>query len=153
MDPLTNAYLYAGARAQLIRTVIVPALELWKHVIADRSFVSSLAYQGKAQGLGIETILDLNMPIIEHCIPDLILTLDLPLEVALARMFDAKGDKWEKMNKTFFEKVIEGYRCASTLPFIRDRFHWVDATGDRDHVESRIRAIVLGRIRCYMKHA
>jgi thymidylate kinase len=28
MDPLTNAYLYAGARAQLIRTVIVPALEL-----------------------------------------------------------------------------------------------------------------------------
>lgn len=45
MHPLTNAYLYAAARAQLLHTLVIPELQSGKIVIADRSFVSSLAYQ------------------------------------------------------------------------------------------------------------
>lgn len=45
MDPLTNAYLYAAARAQTLRTVVTPALRNGKIVVSDRSFLSSLAYQ------------------------------------------------------------------------------------------------------------
>ena len=51
MHPLTNAYLYAAARAQLLHTIVKPALESGKIVISDRSFLSSLAQQGFAQGL------------------------------------------------------------------------------------------------------
>lgn len=49
MHPLTNAYLYAAARAQTLRTIVIPALQAGKIVISDRSFISSLAYQGAAQ--------------------------------------------------------------------------------------------------------
>lgn len=45
MSPITNAYLYAAARAQLLDTVIKPALEKGVIVISDRSFLSSLAQQ------------------------------------------------------------------------------------------------------------
>lgn len=49
MHPITNAYLYAAARAQTLHTVVKPALESGKVVVSDRSFLSSLAYQGEAQ--------------------------------------------------------------------------------------------------------
>lgn len=45
MHPLTNAYLYAAARAQTIHTIVKPALESEKMVISDRSFLSSCAIQ------------------------------------------------------------------------------------------------------------
>lgn len=45
MHPITNAYLYAAARAQTLHTVVTPALRDGKTVISDRSFLSSLAYQ------------------------------------------------------------------------------------------------------------
>jgi dTMP kinase len=49
MHPLTNAYLYAAARAQTLHMVVAPALDSGQIVISDRSFLSSCAYQGEAQ--------------------------------------------------------------------------------------------------------
>lgn len=49
MHPLTNAYLYAAARAQTLHTVVQPALDAGKMVVSDRCFLSSVAYQGEAQ--------------------------------------------------------------------------------------------------------
>ena len=46
MHPLTEAYLYAASRAQLLHTVVRPALDRGAIVISDRSVLSSLAYQG-----------------------------------------------------------------------------------------------------------
>lgn len=60
MHPVCNAYLYAAARAQSLHTVVEPALKQGKIVVADRSFVTSLAYQGEAQGLGFEKVLAIN---------------------------------------------------------------------------------------------
>lgn len=45
MHPLTNAYLYAAARAQTLQTIVKPTLEAGKIVISDRSFLSSCAIQ------------------------------------------------------------------------------------------------------------
>ena len=45
MHPLTNAYLYAAARAQTLQTIVKPALERGDIVISDRSFLSSCAIQ------------------------------------------------------------------------------------------------------------
>jgi len=49
MLPLTNAYLFASARAQMLHTIVKPILEDGGIVISDRSFLSSLAIQGYAQ--------------------------------------------------------------------------------------------------------
>jgi thymidylate kinase len=45
MHPITEAYLYDAARAQLLNTVVKSTIDDGGIVIADRSFVSSLAYQ------------------------------------------------------------------------------------------------------------
>jgi dTMP kinase len=45
MHPLTNAYLYAAARAQTLHTVVQPALDAGKIVVADRCFLSSCTIQ------------------------------------------------------------------------------------------------------------
>lgn len=64
MHPLTNAYLYAAARAQTLHTVVAPALARGAIVVSDRSFITSLAYQGEAQGLGFDTVLGVNDEVI-----------------------------------------------------------------------------------------
>ena len=52
MDDMTEAFLYAAARAQLVRQLIKPALEEGKVVICDRFVDSSIAYQAYGRGLG-----------------------------------------------------------------------------------------------------
>ena len=60
MDPLTEAYLYAAARAEHVRRVILPALQRGETVLCDRYLDSSLAYQGYGRGLGEETVRRIN---------------------------------------------------------------------------------------------
>ena len=88
MHPLTNAYLFAAARAQTLETIVKPALENGDIVISDRSFLSSCAIQGEAQALGIEKILEINLPIVNDVLPDLVLYLDIDIDLALSRISD-----------------------------------------------------------------
>lgn len=146
MHPLTNAYLYAAARAQTLQTVVKPALDKWNIVISDRSFLSSLAQQWYAQWLGIEKVFDINREAIWGIFPDIILYLDIPADVALSRIFDEYGDKWEKMGKEFFESIILGYEECEKLEIMKNRFIRIDASGDEKEVFGRIVEIVNNRL-------
>ena len=52
MANITEALLYAAARAQLVNEVIEPVLKDGGVVISDRFLDSSLVYQGFARGMG-----------------------------------------------------------------------------------------------------
>ena len=95
--------------------------------MSDRSFVSSLAIQGEAQEIGIDEIFSLNTAALGGYLPDLIVFLDVDLDRALARTFDAAGDKWETMEKPFFERILMGYEKAKHLPQIAKIWREVDA--------------------------
>lgn len=134
MHPLTNAYLYAAARAQTLHTVVKPALESGKIVISDRSFLSSCAYQGEAQWLGIDTILAVNEEAIRDILPDQVFYMDIDVEISLSRTFDAVWDKWEKMGKEFFQSIAYGYDKCEKLEIMKNRFIRIDARGTQDEI-------------------
>ncbi len=134
MHPLTNAYLYAAARAQTLHTILKPALASWKIVVSDRSFLSSCAYQGEAQWLGIDTILSVNKDAIEWIIPDIVFYMDIDVETALARTFDVVWDKWEKMGKDFFDKIVSGYEKCEKLEMMKKRFIRIDSNRDPESI-------------------
>jgi len=132
MHPLTNAYLYAAARAQTLHTVVKPALEAGKIVISDRSFLSSCAYQGEAQWLGIDTILAVNEEAIR------VFYMEIDVETSLSRTFDAVWDKWEKMWKEFFQSIVRGYDKCEKLEIMKNRFIRIDASGTQDEIFQKI---------------
>ncbi len=138
MSPLTNAYLYAAARAQTLETIMKPALEAGKIVVSDRSFLSSCVIQGEAQGLGMEWVLEINLPIIRNILPDMILYLEVDIDTALSRTFDDAWDKFEKEGRHFYEAITRGYEKCKTLDIIKDRFITIDANGDEEEVFDRI---------------
>ena len=81
MQALTDVYLYAAARAQLLGVLVKPALERGAWVVSDRNVCSSLAYQGWTQGVGMETVRQINAPAVLEVLPTKILFFDLPVHV------------------------------------------------------------------------
>jgi dTMP kinase len=138
MDVVCEAYLYAAARAQSLRKIVKPVLDSGGIVVSDRTFLSSLAYQGFVRS-NINLILDINKKAIEGFYPDTILFLDLDPKKGLMRTFDKDGDKWEKLDVTFFEKVKEGYLEISKMPEFSKKWINIDATGNINDVFFRIK--------------
>jgi len=76
-------------------------------------------------------------------IPDCILSLDMPVEVALPRTFDDQNDKLEKMGKAFYQEVVRGYEIIAHLPEFQKKWIHIDANADQETVEERVQKAVL----------
>lgn len=100
--------LYMADRAQHIEEKILPALENGKVVICDRHIDSTLAYQGYARGLDMETIQYLNTLATQSRKPDLTIVFDVDTDVAMTRVGETK-DRLESEAKDFHVKVRNGY--------------------------------------------
>lgn len=134
-----EALLYCAARAQLIDTVIRPALEQGKLVVCDRFTDSTFAYQGVARGLGAEYIARLNELTCGEVTPDVTVFLDMSPEEAFARKGGADAsDRLESAGMEFHRKVYEGYREAARL--YPDRIVSVDARPSADKVFAAVLA-------------
>lgn len=142
MDPICEAYLFAAARAQSLRSIVKPALERGAIVIADRNVVSSLAFQGFGRDLGLETILRINAEAISVCRPNFVLFIDTPLEIALRRTSDRMGDKFELLDRHFFDKVAAGYAAVAAHPLVQDVWHRIDGEGDIESVSMQIETLI-----------
>ncbi|MGN0436520.1 MAG: dTMP kinase [Wujia sp.] len=127
MGYMTEALLYASARAQLVTQVIKPALESGKAVISDRFVDSSAVYQGMARGIGVEEVYRINSYAIQGIMPQLTFHLDLPAKVGISRKKDQKAlDRMELEALDFHERVAQGYRDLAML--YPDRIKTIDAT-------------------------
>jgi len=134
---VTEAYLMAAARGQLVREIIRPALIDNKFVIADRFIDSSLAYQGYGRQLGEETIWDLNRLAIDDVVPNLTVLLDVPVEVGFARRNSTdKIDRLDLQQKDFYERVYKGYQKLADR--FKERFFVVDSSKPIKEVAERI---------------
>jgi dTMP kinase len=88
MADWTEAALFAAARAELVHQIVGPALDRGAIVLSDRTYYSSLAYQGGARGLGIAAIRALNEQVLDGVLPDLVVVLDVDPELGFDRETD-----------------------------------------------------------------
>ena len=135
MEDITEAYLYAAARAQLVRQLIKPALEEGKVVICDRFVDSSIAYQGFGRGLG-DAVCVINTYAVDDCMPDLTILLKLDPERGSSRIAGREHDRIEQASDDFHRKVYEGYlKLEEKYP---DRILGVDASGTIQEIADEI---------------
>jgi dTMP kinase len=115
IEPMAELFLYAAARAQHLRRVILPALQAGKIVLCDRFADATLAYQGYGRGINGEWIEKLHCRIMDNITPDMTFLLDLPVEEGLRRALKRmekqtiKEDRFEKEAIDFHRRVREGY--------------------------------------------
>ena len=128
MDPWTEVYLYAAARADLMRREILPRLENGEVVLCERFLDSSLAYQGVGRGLGLDAVRELNAWAVGEIVPDLTFYLRLsPRErERRARESGAPPDRIEKVGDDFMRRVEEGFEEISRSE--PDRVRILDAS-------------------------
>jgi dTMP kinase len=142
LNPVAEAYLMAASRAQHVRETIAPALSDGKIVISDRFVDSSIAYQGYGRNLGGKEIATLNELAINGAKPDLVILLDAPPTVGLARL-EKEGkqkDRLDMQQKDFYMRVHAGYlTLAKNNP---TRYVVVDATKPIEDVASSVWNIV-----------
>jgi dTMP kinase len=136
VDPRAEALVFAAARAQLVATVIRPALADGKIVLCDRFVDSSLAYQGFGRGVGEQDVLTLNAWATQGLFPDLVILLNIDPEEGLARAGE-DPDRIEAEDLAFHVRVADAYlRIAEEHP---DRFHVVDASVAPEEVHKHVR--------------
>lgn len=134
MTPWAEAFLFAAQRAQLAVEVIRPALETGSWVISDRTYYSSIAYQGGARNLGLEIVRKANEAGLDGIEPALVFVLDVPVEVAMGRQ---RGpDRIGSEEAKFHQAVRDAYRAmAADEP---DRVFLIDNTMPVESVVNRI---------------
>jgi dTMP kinase len=145
LDDRTEALLYAAARAQHVREVIVPALERGSVVLCDRYVDSSIAYQGAGRGLGEEAVAHLNQWATASLQPDLTVLLDIDPDEGLQRAVgDGTPDRLEAAGLEFHREVRTAFLRRAALD--HDRYLVLDATLPVEELHAKIRSAVLRRL-------
>ncbi len=131
ITPESELFLFSASRSQLLKEVILPALQAGKIVICDRFISSTIAYQGYGRRLSMTTIERVNDLTIQKLVPDLTILLDIDPEEGLARRRDIY-DRFESMDISFHRRVREGYLKMASLD--SDRWGIIDASLPRKEI-------------------
>lgn len=148
IDPITEALLFASARREHLVKKVIPALNEGKVVICDRFLYSSLAYQGYARDLGIETVYNINSLVVEDCFPDLTIMLDLNAETGINRIFNNRTEETNRLDKEsleFHSKVREGYKIVSEM--YSDELVFIDASKSIEDVFEDIKTVLNSKLK------
>jgi dTMP kinase len=112
-------------------------------VLSDRFLDSSLAYQGGAAGIGIDTVRRLHEIGSHGFLPDRTLLLELPPEAVSERLSirDSEGsDRIGGRGSEFHARVAAAFSAlADREP---ERFRRIDAGGSAEEVTARLLAAV-----------
>ncbi len=132
--------LFAAARAQIVREIILPALQESKIVLCDRFLDSTVVYQGTARGLSEEAIKNINSFAAGDLLPDMTVILDIPAEVGLERARHRSAelpDRMEQEDIDFYQKVRQGY-LSLVQPERSERFIIINGNAQEDVIAKQI---------------
>lgn len=134
MDTLTEAMLFAAARNEIMRNLIIPSLQEGKVVLCDRFIDSSFVYQGIVKGLGIQRVKEINDMVLGTVQPDITFYLDIHPEIGLARIFEnnRETNKFDLEGVTFHHRIRQGYQLLTQL--YPERIRVVNAEQSKEDV-------------------
>lgn len=141
MCDTTELLLMYAARAQLVNTVIKPAIEQGVDVICDRHDLSTVAYQGGGRGMDLGEIKAISKVVLGDFKPNLTILLDIDPIKGMQRA-KARGelDRFEQSKMDFFVRVRNTYlECAKQEPNI---IKVVNGDDTLDNVSSHIRKLL-----------
>lgn len=141
MHVQTEALLMFAARKEHLEQVILPALNQGHYVLSDRFTDASYAYQVGAKGLSYKKMELLEIWVQGEFEPDHTLLFDVPVEVSMQRLANARTpDKFERENADFFHKIRETYLLrAKKFP---QRFTVIDANQALEKVKQDVYKVV-----------
>jgi dTMP kinase len=132
-----EALMMNASRAQLVESVIGPALERGEFVVCDRFADSTLAYQGAGRGLDMHTLGAVISFATAGLQPHMTMLLDVPVEVGLARKHvQEKWNRFEAETRAFHERVRDAYRAMAVAA--PERWRCFDALQDPDRLADEI---------------
>ena len=144
IDRRAEMFLYMAARSQMVEEVIRPALAAGKTVVSDRYLLANVVYQGHAGGLDVATLWQLGRVATGGLMPELTIVLDVPAEVAAARMARPL-DRMERQGAAFHDRVRRGFLAEAARSPAATVV--VDASGPVEVVGERIREAI-DRVQC-----
>lgn len=106
MDPITEALLYAAARAQHVSEVIIPNLKAGRMVICDRFIDSSIVYQGYGRKLG-DCVRVINEVAVKGYMPNVTFLLKLDPSIGKSRI--REHDRLEMEKIEYHNIVYDAY--------------------------------------------
>jgi dTMP kinase len=111
VGPVAELFFYLAARADLVQTVIQPALAAGRVVLSDRFALSTEAYQMAGRGLDPAMVRAANQAATLGVQPDLTLILDLTPELGQARQLAGgkRQDRLDRESADFHRRVVEYY--------------------------------------------
>jgi dTMP kinase len=111
LGPVAELFLYLAARADLVQTIIRPALTAGRVVLSDRYELSTEAYQMAGRGLDPSLVRAGNQAATQGLHPGLTLILDLAPELGQARQIAAgkRQDRLDRESVDFHRRVVEYY--------------------------------------------
>ncbi len=145
MSPECEALLYAAARAEHVRQVILPAVKCGKIVLCDRFLDSSFAYQARGRELGDDFIRQINTPA-RVIVPNRTLLFVGDREAVSKRLRSGNHlDRIEAEGDSFVRRVYRAYdEIHAAEP---QRVHIIDSNRTIEEIFADVRADLADLIR------
>jgi dTMP kinase len=111
VGPVAELFFFLAARADLVQTVLQPALAAGRVVLSDRFALTTEAYQMAGRGLDPALVRAGNQAATGGLRPDLTLILDLAPELGQARQLAAgkRQDRLDRESVDFHRRVVNFY--------------------------------------------
>lgn len=148
LAPAAEATLFVASRAQLVHTVVKPALAAGQHILLDRFLLSTYAYQIHGRGLPARELRAANELATQGLVPDLTILLRLPVAEGLSRAGKrGEADRFERADRGFHDRVSAAFDEFAAPSWQRahpecGKIVAVDASGTADEVEQRVLAAI-----------
>lgn len=139
ISPIAETLAFSAARANMIAQVVKPHLDSGTWVLSDRSYASTIVYQGLGKGLHSDTFMNVVEYAVSDAKPDLIIIVDISFEESLKRQKKRglQSDRFD-LGEEFRKKINRAYHQLNARKSSSVQVIHIDGEGTVDEVEGRI---------------